>query len=81
MAPAVAHEDTEAEGRVVPAVGILEARGEAGLRPAVVWEPELKQIGVTPVRGDGPWDLPGPRSAGDPPRQKAPDTAAAETSL
>ena len=81
MAPAVAHEDAEAEGPVVPAVGILEAQGEAGLCPAVVWEPELKRMGVTPVRGDGPRDPPGPCSTGDPAWQKARDTAEGETSL
>lgn len=77
----MAHEDTKAEGPVVPAVGILESQGEAGLRAAVVWEPELKWMGVMPVRGGWP---PGPARDvlhRDPLQQKPPDTAAAETSL
>ena len=81
MAPAVADEDAEAEGPLVPAVGVLESQGEAGLGPAVIWEPELKRMGVTPVRGG--WPLGPARDVlhRDPPQQKPPDTAAAETSL
>lgn len=62
MAPAVADEDAEAEGPVLPAGGVLETQAEAGLGPAVIRKPELKQRGGhAGERGRPPGDRPGQR--------------------